>query len=78
MLMPMLTVSPENSSLLLRFGECQNHWVKPSTNPSEDNYENVVTYGYRILPQDTHVDGQELIIKAIINKYGKRYFKDGK
>ena len=33
----------------------------------KDDYENVVTSGYRVLPQDKHVAGQELIIKIIIN-----------
>ena len=41
----------------------------------EDDYENVVTSRYRVLPQDKHVDRQELIIRVIINKHEKGYFK---
>ena len=42
----------------------------------EDDYENVVKNGYRVLSQDKHVDGQELFIKVIINEHGKGYFKE--
>ena len=36
----------------------------------EDGYESVVTSGNRVLPQDKHVDRQDLIIKVIINDHG--------
>ena len=45
-------------------------------NQREDDYENVVTSGYRVLPQNKHVDRLDLIIKVIINDHGNSYFKN--
>ena len=43
---------------------------------SKDDYENVVTCGYRVLAQDKVVDRQELITKEIINDHRKSYSKN--
>ena len=43
---------------------------------SKDDYENVVTYGYRVFAQDKVVDRQELITKEIINDHRKSYSKN--
>ena len=45
-------------------------------NQREDDYENVVTNEYRVLPQDKHVDRQELIIEVIMKDRRNSYSKN--
>ena len=47
--------------------------VNTEEDQRENDYKNVVTSGYRVLPQNKHVDRQELIIKLIINNHGNSY-----
>ena len=47
--------------------------VNTEKDQRENDYKNVVSSGNRVLPQNKHVDRQELIIKLIINNHGNSY-----